>query len=102
MILTPDEIIVVKDSLAVAVKHGLLDAEHLKKLLKLAASDGESRPEAPERLYTVQEAAARLSCHPKSIFRYIREGRLTAIHIGQRGTRIADSEIQHFISNNTK
>ena len=54
MLLTPEEIKVVKDFLAPAVKNGLLDGRRLNELLKLAASGGESRPEVPEKLYTVK------------------------------------------------
>ena len=50
MLLTPEEIKVVKDFLAPAVKNGLLDGRRLNELLKLAASGGESRPEVPEKL----------------------------------------------------
>lgn len=96
MILTPEEIKVVKDFLAPAVKNGLLDGRCLNELLKLAASGGASRPEAPEKLYTVKEAAELLGCHPKSIFRYIREGRLEAVKIGSKSTRIPSSALKNF------
>lgn len=98
MLLTPEEIKVVKDFLAPAVKNGLLDGRRLNELLKLAASGGESRPEVPEKLYTVKEAAELLSCHPKSIFRYIREGWLGVIKISARSTRIPRTALELFIS----
>ena len=96
MILTPEEIQVVKDFLAPAVKNGLIDSKRLNTLLKLAASGGESHSEEPEKLYTVKEAAELLSCHPKSIFRYIREERLVAIKIGKKSTRISKSALESF------
>lgn len=96
MILTPEEIKVLKDFLAPAVKNGLIDAKRLNELLQLA-SGGASRPETMEKLYTVREAAELLGCHPKSIFRYIREGRLTAIKLGSKSTRIARVELDNFI-----
>lgn len=97
MSLTPEEIKVVKDFLAPAVKNGLLDAKRLSELLQLA-SGGTSRPETIEKLYTIQEAAEILGCHPKSVFRYIREGRLVATKISTRGTRISKSALESFIS----
>ncbi len=72
MILTPEEIKVIKDFLSPAVKNGLLDPDRLKRLFQLAASGGESQPEALEKLYTVREAADLLGCRAKSIHRYIR------------------------------
>lgn len=97
MILTQEEIKVVKDFLAPAVKNGLLDGRRLNELLKLAASGGASRPEAPEKLYTVKEAAELLGCHSKSIFRYIQEGRLEKISLGPKSTRISRSGLEAFI-----
>lgn len=96
MILTPEEIKVVKDFLAPAVKNGLIDAKRLKELLQLA-SGGESRPEAMEKLYTVREAADLIGCHPKTIFRFIREGRLTAVKIGPKSTRISYISLKYFL-----
>jgi len=98
MILTPEEIKVVKDFLAPAVKNGLIDAKRLNELLQLA-SGGASRPEAMEKLYTVREAAELLSCHPKSVFRYIREGRLTAIKLGPKATRIPLNSLKYLLDN---
>ena len=98
MLLTPEEIKVVKDFLAPAVKNGLLDGRRLNELLKLAASGGESRPEVPEKLYTVKETAELLGCHPKPIFRYIREGWLGVIKISARSTRIPRTALELFIS----
>ena len=96
MLLTSEEIKVVKDFLAPAVKNGLLDGRRLNELLKLAASGGVSRPEAPEKLYTVKEAAELLGCHPKSIYRYFREGLLHKVLLGKRAVRISQQEIEHF------
>lgn len=98
MILTPEEVKVVKDFLVPAVKNGLLDADHLKALLQLAASDGENKPEAPEKLYTVREAADLLGRHPKTIHRDIRLGRLACIKIGPRSPRISETALKQFVS----
>lgn len=98
MILTPEEIKIVKDFLAPAVKNGLIDPKRLDALIKLAASGSVSQPESLEKLYTVREAADLLGCHPKSVFRYIREGRLSAIKIGPKATRIPHGAIRELIN----
>ncbi|QIH08477.1 MULTISPECIES: helix-turn-helix domain-containing protein [unclassified Pseudomonas] len=43
--------------------------------------------------YSVDEAAARLQLHPKTVLRFIREGRLPATRVG-RAYRIAHARLQ--------
>jgi len=46
-------------------------------------------------LVTVEQAAAELKLHPKTVLRHIREGRLSAARIG-KGYRIARGELDRF------
>lgn len=46
-------------------------------------------------LYTVEAAAERLKLHPKTVLRFIREGRLPAAKVG-RGYRIQGSHLEAF------
>lgn len=48
-----------------------------------------------DRLVTVEQAAERLKLHPKTVLRYIREGRLPATRIG-KSYRIAGAELDAF------
>lgn len=79
MLLTPEEIKVVKDFLAPAVKNGLLDGRRLNELLKLAASGGESRPEgAGEIIYC--KGGCRTTRLPSKINLPLHSGRLAGCH----------------------
>ncbi|MEX2249308.1 MAG: helix-turn-helix domain-containing protein [Parvibaculum sp.] len=48
-----------------------------------------------DRLVTVEEAAERLTLHPKTVLRYIRDGRLKATRIG-KSYRIAGAALDAF------
>jgi excisionase family DNA binding protein len=48
-----------------------------------------------EEVYTVEQFAARLKLHPKTVLRFIREGRLRAVKVG-RGWRILRSDLEAF------
>jgi len=48
-----------------------------------------------EQLHTVQQAAARLKLHPKTVLRLIHEGRLRAARIG-KSYRIQESDLGAF------
>jgi excisionase family DNA binding protein len=48
-----------------------------------------------EELYTVEQFAERLKLHPKTVLRFIREGRLRATKVG-RSYRILRSELEAF------
>lgn len=48
-----------------------------------------------DRLVTVEEAAERLNLHPKTVLRYIRDGRLKAARIG-KSYRIARADLDAF------
>lgn len=97
MILTTEEIKVIKDFLAPAVKNGLLDAKRLAELLELASAGMPAGAAGTGKLYTVTEAAELLGCHPKSIYRYLREGRLHKVQLGKRAIRIAQQEIEQLL-----
>ncbi|MBN3792629.1 helix-turn-helix domain-containing protein [Burkholderia sp. Ac-20353] len=45
--------------------------------------------------HTVEEAAARLRIHPKTVLRFIREGKLRATRVG-RAYRIVDADLAAF------
>ena len=53
----------------------------------------------PERLYTVAEVSEQLQAHPKTVQRWIREGRLQAYKPGGQkfGYRIPESAIERFV-----
>lgn len=52
-----------------------------------------------ERLYTAKEVAALLGLHPKSIWRYVNEGKLAEpIKRGSRFTRWKQSDVERFIN----
>ncbi|MBN3829176.1 helix-turn-helix domain-containing protein [Burkholderia sp. Ac-20384] len=46
-------------------------------------------------LHTVEESAARLRLHPKTVLRFIREGKLPATRVG-RAYRILDADLAAF------
>jgi excisionase family DNA binding protein len=46
-----------------------------------------------EEVYTVEQFAERLKLHPKTVLRFIREGRLRAVKVG-RSYRILRSELE--------
>ena len=48
-----------------------------------------------EDIYTVEQFAERLKLHPKTVLRFIREGRLRAVKVG-RSYRILRSEMEAF------
>lgn len=48
-----------------------------------------------EQVYTVEQFAERLKLHPKTVLRFIREGRLRAVKVG-RSYRILRSELEAF------
>jgi len=48
-----------------------------------------------DRLITVEEAAERLNLHPKTVLRYIHDGRLAATRIG-KSYRIAKADLDAF------
>jgi excisionase family DNA binding protein len=50
------------------------------------------------RLLTVTEAAERLSVSRRTVFTWIALGRLKALHLGRRTTRIEEAEIARFLS----
>jgi len=48
-----------------------------------------------EEVYTVEQFAERLKLHPKTVLRFIREGRVRAVKVG-RSWRILRSELEAF------
>ena len=48
-----------------------------------------------DRLVTVEETAERLNLHPKTVLRYIRDGRLKAARIG-KSYRITNADLDEF------
>lgn len=48
-----------------------------------------------EEVYTVEQSAERLKLHPKTVLRFIREGRLRAAKVG-RSYRILRSDLETF------
>jgi excisionase family DNA binding protein len=52
--------------------------------------------EARGAVVSVEEAATRMGCDPSLIRRYIRQGRLSAMRIGERPYAIASEELERF------
>jgi excisionase family DNA binding protein len=52
-------------------------------------------------LHTVPEAAARLRMHPKSLYRLIREQRITVIRNGRR-VLITEHAIEEYLASGTR
>jgi excisionase family DNA binding protein len=48
-------------------------------------------------LLTIGEVAGWARVHPKTIYRWIRQGRLVAIRFGPRTTRVAEAEVRRFL-----
>ena len=48
-------------------------------------------------LYTVQEVAAILKVDPRTVYRYINDGQLSAIRLSARKTRISRQDLLQFI-----
>jgi excisionase family DNA binding protein len=53
-----------------------------------------------ERYITVQTVAERLGCLEQHVYALIQDGKLTAVRIGERALRIAESSFDRFISAN--
>jgi excisionase family DNA binding protein len=51
---------------------------------------------ADRDLLTVEEVARYLGCHPRTVYRYIRAGQLTAIKLG-REYRIKRADLDRFL-----
>ena len=52
-------------------------------------------------IYTVEEAAALLKINKVTMYRYIREGKMPARRVGERGYRITDRDIEDYLSDRT-
>ena len=51
-----------------------------------------------DQLYTVEEVASRLSVHPETVRKWIKNGELRATNLGGRaGYRIARSALEQFL-----
>jgi excisionase family DNA binding protein len=50
-----------------------------------------------ERYITVQTVAARLSCTESSVYELVRDGKLTAVRIGEGALRIAEGSYEKFL-----
>ena len=48
-------------------------------------------------LLTITEVASWSRVHPKTIYRWIRQGRLEAIRFGPRTTHVAEVEVRRFM-----
>jgi excisionase family DNA binding protein len=54
--------------------------------------------DVPEELMTVQEVADRLKVNADTVRRWLREGQLTGVQLGDRaGYRRAESDLQRFL-----
>jgi len=51
------------------------------------------------RLGTVKQAAEILSCHPKTVYRYVRRGILHPLHYSLRKVRFDLEEVETFATN---
>lgn len=53
--------------------------------------------DGPSRLASIDEGAARAGLHPKTVRRYIKEGRLTGYRVGVKFLRVDLDEIDGLI-----
>jgi len=56
-------------------------------------------PRKKRRTGTVRQAAEILSCHPKTVYRYVRRGLLAPIHYSPRKVRFDLEEVEAFAAN---
>ena len=54
-------------------------------------------PDAPTIALTVHEAAERLRVSPRTVWAWISQGRLDAIKLGPRTTRIPERSLERFV-----
>ena len=50
------------------------------------------------RLLTVPEVAAWARVHPKTVYRWIKDGRLNALRLGNRTYRITEPDVKQFLA----
>jgi excisionase family DNA binding protein len=55
-----------------------------------------------EKYYRAKEVAGITREDVMTVYRRIRSGELAAVHIGKRGIRVAESELQRWIASNQK
>jgi excisionase family DNA binding protein len=54
------------------------------------------------RLLTLKEVADHLACSRRHVFFLIGQGRLRAVKLSPRATRVAASEVERFVADNTR
>lgn len=69
--------------------------EHREEVLRACSRKSLSKP----KLRGVKEAAAVLGCHPKTIYRYVRQGLLHPVRYSQRKVRFDINEVEAFATN---
>lgn len=52
----------------------------------------------PVRLLRVSTVATRLDCSVRTVWHLIALGKLTAVRIGRRSTRIEEAEVERFVT----
>ena len=62
--------------------------------------DPETRPAA--RLLRISEVAGLLATSTRQVFKWIEAGRLTAVKLSSRCTRVAEAEVERFVAEATK
>jgi excisionase family DNA binding protein len=58
-------------------------------------------PDQPDQLRSISHAAGRLGVSRATVYRLVHAGELAAVRVGERSTRIADSELDRYIDEHT-
>lgn len=90
----------VKHLLEPAASAGVIPPNELKELLALGKGEPKTNGQAkPQReLLTLQEVAAILKVHVKTVHDYIKAGRLEKIKLGRHASRIPTSSLDAFLA----
>ena len=77
---------------AVLIADGSVTPEQRVEILRVCSH----KPLAKPNLVGVKQAAQVLSCHPKTIYRYVRKGLLHSVHYSRRKVRFDLNEVEAF------
>ena len=91
--LTPAQLTLVRESLAIPIKHGLLPVDTLAMLRGVASNGTKDDP-----ALTTVEAGSILGMHPESVRILCRKGILPHVRLGWRSMRLRKSDVELFLN----